>query len=403
VPAEEQTSSGASPAAPAWPGGHGAVAHVDGAASGRVRAPGHALPEPTRAHRLTAGPCVLAVDGGGRDLEAITRQLGGEPAAPGDGHHLAVSIGPLPPGPRRLIGTGTYAAVDEGLVLLRGGGKRPVEVLVPFEQLGSRPTLRATPGSAPLPLLVEIVNLTALGTGVLPLHAAAFDLDGLGVLVTGWSRSGKTETLLAFGGRGAAYVGDEWVYLHEDGHLTGLPEPMRVWSWHLAELGATASLPPRTRAKLALLDRVTEGGPGLDRRLPAAARKVRHLLREQRNVRLPPAELLPVVDRTHLDVLVLTESHDQPEITVEEVRPADVAARIAAMLPVERAGLLTAYQAFRYAFPDRRSALLESAERREAALLAERLDGVMTLLVRHPYPFRFEAMADVLTPWLEGS
>jgi hypothetical protein len=403
VPAKDRISPLSTPAAPAWPGAQDAVAHAAGAASGRPGAPDDlGLPEQAR-HHLTAGPCVLAVDGGGRDLEAITRQLGGEPAAPGEGHHLTISIGPLPPGPRRLIGTGTYAAVDEGLVLLRGGGKRPVEVLVPFEQLGRRPTLRATPGSAPLPLLVEIVNLTALGTGVLPLHAAAFDLDGVGVLVTGWSRSGKTETLLAFGARGAAYVGDEWVYLHEDGHLTGLPEPMRVWSWHLAELGATASLPPRTRARLALLDRVTEGGPGLDRRLPAAARKVRHLLREQRNVRLPPAELLTVVDRTHLDVLVLTESHDQPDITVEEVRPADVAARIAAMLPVERAGLLTAYQAFRYTFPDRRSALLESAERREAALLAERLDGVTTLLVRHPYPFRFEAMADALMPWLKES
>ncbi len=53
-------------------------------------------------------------------------------------------------------------------------------------------------GRARVPLLTANVNLVVLGNGALPLHAAAFRFDGTGVLVTGWSKGGKTETLLAF-------------------------------------------------------------------------------------------------------------------------------------------------------------------------------------------------------------
>jgi hypothetical protein len=307
---------------------------------------------------------------------------------------------PAPPGPRRLFGTGEYAATDEHFLLLRGAGKQPVEVTLPFDALGHRPTLRCTPGSVPVPLLVPVLNVTALASGIVPMHAAAFDLDGLGVLVTGWSRSGKTETLLAFGDRGARYVGDEWVYLHPDGTLTGLQEPMRVWSWHLRQLdGRAPSLPLTTRASFAVLDRATEATAA--RPLPGKVRRLRHLLSEQRNVRIPPQRLLPVTDRTELDVVILTESHDEDAITVEPVDPMDVARRMAAMLPVERAPLLAAYQAFRYAFPDRRSDLLDGAEEFERDLLPRALDGVPALRVRHPYPFSFPAMADALGPWLD--
>jgi hypothetical protein len=352
---------------------------------------------------LQAGPCRLRIagDDDGRTADAIARQVGGRPVGgTGDRPDLTLQIGPLPRGPRRLFGTGEYAATDEHFLLLRGAGKQPVEVTLPFDTLGDRPTLRVAPGSAPVPLLVPVLNVTALANGVVPMHAAAFDLDGLGVLVTGWSRSGKTETLLAFGDRGARYIGDEWVYLHPDGMLTGLPEPMRVWSWHLRQLdGRAPALPLSTRASFAVLDRATEATAA--RPLPGKARRLRHLLSEQRNVRIAPDRLLPVIDRTELDVVILTESHDDDAITVEPIDPLDVARRMAAMLPVERAPLLTAYQAFRYAFPDRRSDLLDRAEERERELLPRALGGIPALQVRHPYPFSFPAMADALAPWLD--
>ena len=81
-----------------------------------------------------------------------------------------------------------------------------------------------------MPHLVALVNVTALAKGVLPLHATAFTAGSTGVLVVGWSKGGKTETLLGCMAAGAEYVGDEWVYLTDDGQMLGLPEPIRVWS-----------------------------------------------------------------------------------------------------------------------------------------------------------------------------
>jgi hypothetical protein len=357
---------------------------------------------------LQAGPCTLRVTGDGAgDAPVIARQLGARRLphpAPGTTPDVTVDVAPLDDRPRPLIGAREYAIDDGGLVVLRGPGKRPIELLVPFDDLGASPTLRCPPGSAPLPLLVAVLNVSALAAGVLPVHAAAFDLDGRGVLVTGWSKSGKTETLLAFASRGARYVGDEWVYLHGDGSMTGLPEPMRVWSWHLDQLGDhRPKLPTATRTKLAVLDAATAGGGSLDRRLPGTLRRLRHLLADQRNVRVSPDTLLPRTGPVPLDVIVLTESHERGGIAVEEVDSADVAARVATMLPGERAGLLDAYRAFRYGLPERRSTLLDGAEERERELLAERLAGRPALRVRHPYPFRFDELAATLGPWLRGS
>lgn len=67
-----------------------------------------------------------------------------------------------------------------------------------------------------MPLLIALVNATALSKGVLPLHASAVTFEGTGPLVAGWSKGGKTEALLSFMRRGALYVGDEWVYLSAD-------------------------------------------------------------------------------------------------------------------------------------------------------------------------------------------
>jgi hypothetical protein len=351
---------------------------------------------------IVAGQCRILVEGAPpADLERVAGQLGAERVTADEPADLHLRFGPLTPGPRRLFGAGEYAADEDGLVLLRGSQKRAIEVGIPFDRLGEQPTLRCAPGSSPIPLLVPLVNLITLSKGVLPLHAAAFDLDGLGVLVTGWSKSGKTETLLAFAGQGARYLGDEWVYLHPGGRMSALPEPMRIWSWHLDELGHRAPrLPLRTRAGLAALGFVTAGGSAIDERLPGSLRRARFLAAKQRNVRLPPEQLLPVADEGRLDVVVLTESHDRDQITVEPIDVDEVASRVATMLPVERAPLLEAYDVYRYAFPGRRSALIDTAPERERAMLSERLAGRAALLVRHPYPFRFDAMARALRPHL---
>ena len=98
-------------------------------------------------------------------------------------------------------------------------------------------------GLQAVPLLIPIVNFAALSKGVIPLHASAFAYNDVGILVTGWAKGGKTETLLAFTSKGAEYIGDEWVYLSKDGrYMYGIPEPIRVWDWHLRYLPEYRSL-----------------------------------------------------------------------------------------------------------------------------------------------------------------
>ena len=120
--------------------------------------------------------------------------------------------------PLRLLGAEDvgYCAPD-AFVVLRGKQKSRARVLLPLDRVGAGLEITCERGRAAVPHLVALVNLTALGRGALPLHASAFLWNGTGVLATGWAKGGKTEALLAFLTEGAAYVGDEWVYLQGDG------------------------------------------------------------------------------------------------------------------------------------------------------------------------------------------
>ncbi len=122
-------------------------------------------------------------------------------------------------------------------------------VQIPFAEIGQQQCrIVCATGLPAVPLLIPILNLTALNRGILPLHASAFRYQDVGVLTTGWSKGGKTETLLAFMDRGANYIGDEWVYISDDGrHMTGIPEPIRVWEWpHTGRALAGKRRTPRT-------------------------------------------------------------------------------------------------------------------------------------------------------------
>ena len=84
---------------------------------------------------------------------------------------------------------------------------------------------------------MAILNLTALKKDCVALHASAFVYEGKGILVTGWAKGGKTESLLAFASQGAKYVGDEWILLRGEGNrMYGIPENIRLWNWHLEYL-----------------------------------------------------------------------------------------------------------------------------------------------------------------------
>jgi hypothetical protein len=270
-------------------------------------------------------------------------------------------------------------------------GRRGALAELPLDRVGGRCDIVCARAAGPVPHLLAIVNQTALAHDVLPLHASAFVHDGRGVLVTGWAKGGKTEVLLAFMRQGAAYVGDEWVYLDRDGRMFGVPEPIRLWHWQLRQLpDLWADLSRGQRGRLSVL----AGAAAAARaggRLPRAGgllRRVSGVLDRQPWVQRPPAVLFGA-DRLLLaaraDVVVLACGGTGSEVVVQDVEPDEVGARMLASLSYERAPLLAVYDHYRFAFPDRPSPDLEQAADRERDLLKAVLPARAHRL-RHPYP-----------------
>jgi hypothetical protein len=118
-------------------------------------------------------------------------------------------------------------------------------------------------------------------------------------------------------------------------------------------------------------------------------------------VHVPPREVFGA-DRCISEAvprkLFFVASHEAPAVVVSPADPAEIARRMVFSLGEERADLLSCYRKFRFAFPERKSALLEGCEAREQALLERALGGLEAYEVLHPYPVRipalFEAMKD---------
>ena len=270
-------------------------------------------------------------------------------------------------------------------MVLKGRFRRQVRVRLPLDQLAGPMEIRCEHGAGRVPLLVAIVNLAILHNGGLALHASAFERDGTATIATGWSKGGKTEALLAHCRAGARYIGDEWLHLHPDGTVTGIDEPLRVWDWHLDQLPqARGHLGAGDRRRLALLRHA-------DRAIDATGRSARlaTLVRRQRFVDVDHPVIAPagrVSGPVAIGRVFLMTSAQQAASTVVPISGAEVADRMAASLAFERAPLLAAVDAFRYAFPGADTAAVDDAPAVERARLHQFLDGADAAEVTHPYP-----------------
>src|SRR5258708_8375162 len=113
----------------------------------------------------------------------------------------------LSAGTLRYVDLGKTASSKTGFILFpEGDGEGKVSI--PFEQIGSECEIFCEHRVGWIPLLIPIINLTALKKHrCVPIHASAFVHEGTGVLVPGWVQSGKAEARLAFSPYAAPYVG----------------------------------------------------------------------------------------------------------------------------------------------------------------------------------------------------
>lgn len=363
-------------------------------------------------HLLPGLARVRLIDPTEGDAAAVARQLGPTRApVEGDADLTIRFVDRLPvSSPLRLLGARDAGFTDEGFLVLRAKHKASARVLVPLDRVGQPCEIVCEHGAPAVPLLIPILNLTVLAGGALPLHAAAFLHEGVGAVVTGWSKGGKTEALLSFVDRGATYIGDEWVYLSGDGRTaTGIPEPIRVWDshlqtvphhWHDLPVGSRARL-RGIRALRSLHDRIPPGA----RRTKAGrlAERALPLIEGQSHVDLEPAGLLGAVEGAAsgpFDRLFLVVSAEREDIVVAPVEPRAVAERMVFSLQYERLDLMGWYWKFRYAFPDAANPLLETVEELERKLLLEVMDAKPAWTVEHPYPVDIPALYGAMSPCL---
>ena len=312
--------------------------------------------------------------------------------------------------PVGLIGLEDTAVAGDDFLILRAKHKSRARVQIAFDRIGDRCEIVCERGVAAVPLLVPIINLTLLANGGLALHASGFRYRGTGVLVTGWSKGGKTELLLACVEQGAEYIGDEWIHIGADGRaMYGMPEPIRVWDWQLEQL-------PRYRRTLGAGDAFRLAALRQVQRATARAADTRaaerlggsqylhraaHLLDRQRYAFLAPHQVFgaePSALSAPIDRVVFVASSEDARTRLAPVEPSWIADRMVHSLTEERQGLLAAYRRFRFAFPHRANPLIEEAapleHARLGALLAERPCFALT----HPYPPSIRELFEAASP-----
>lgn len=312
----------------------------------------------------------------------------------------------------RYLGLDDVGFTNDAFLVLRGKDNANIKVQIPVDQIGQQCEIVCEYGIPKVPLLIAVINLTALRKGILPLHAAAFAYNGTGVLATGWSKGGKTESLLAFATHGATYIGDEWVYLDpESGTMYGIPEQIKVWEWHLQHLPEVRKLVcHRDRIQLQTLkavvqamETVTKGRISRKSALATFLRRLSPLVKQQLFVQMPPQQLFGQELGSlsgKLDKVIFVASHEPNEITVEPITPDEVAQRMIFSLLEERMDLLAYYHRFQFAFPHARNELIEQAEERQRMLLTRALAGKEAYAIYHPYPVSVPLLFDAISPLL---
>lgn len=300
--------------------------------------------------------------------------------------------------PLRYVDLGKTASSGAQFIVFPEGEAKG-KVIIPFEQIGNECEILCERSVGWIPLLIPIINLTALKKyGFVPVHASAFAHEGTGVLVTGWVKSGKSEALLAFSQHGATYIGGEWVLLSPDGKaMYGLPGTFRMWDWQCRELRCLR--PAGGNVGIFRLIRLLDLG---QKAMPEALLRLGPLkllregmpaLRRQLNFRVEPKEVFG--DRCdtlpgHPDKIFVGMVHSDQRVLIEPADTTTVADQLLSAVEFELTSLVSHYRAFKFAFPRMRNELLEKVHDVLRDALQDALATKEIYMLYHPHPVSFD-------------
>ncbi len=350
---------------------------------------------------------VRLLDATPRDVDAVARQIGAERGEIGDVTDITIRFVEQHDTTSDIcyLGLNDVAYDRNEFYVIRD--KRMLRI--PFEHIGRPCEVVCQRGRQSLALLSQIVNLTALRSGTLALHGAAFRYQDTNCLAIGWPRGGKTAALLASLDSGAEYIAAEWVFLGDEGRkMNGAAESIRVRNWHLKSM-------PEYRSRIGVGDRLRlQSLAWLTRSIEYAgkilpSRLVERLIRMQKQqlyIDVPAEDLIgsSVIPQTaSLDKVLFVIKHNAPETVIRPIGTDELVQRLALMHQEERAGLMTYYRKFRFAFPNSRNEFLESADQLEFDLLQRSLAGKSAYMLYHPYDASLHSLAEAISSVCEDS
>lgn len=299
---------------------------------------------------------------------------------------------------------------DEAFYLLnsRTGA---IEAQVPFDDIGGQCVMTCVRGLDAVPLLADIVNMIFLSKDYVALHGSAFCLNDTGVLIVGWEKGGKTETLLSFVKHGARFVGDETILVSSDGsRMIGLPRPIAVWEWqfqYLDGLLPKVGIGQKIVFKCIKLLAALQARIGRSRlagwRPFAVLNKAMPTLKRQLRIWYWPNELFAQgVCEQHVapDTVFLVASHADSDLAVESCEMLEIIERMRSSNEFERSHFYQYYRAFKFAFPQRRNPFFERADERQATALHHALANKPAHRVTHPYPVSLDELYEAMRPYV---
>jgi hypothetical protein len=260
-------------------------------------------------------------------------------------------------------------------------------------------------------LVRPLLQLGTLEHGAITVHGATVEVEGGGLLVCGWSESGKTETALALAEQGARFISDKWTIVDRDARLHAFPVSVGIRDWVLQYLPRLrAHLRGAQRARLGvaraarrplplLTRRPTRIGFAIESQLDRAFTLASRLSLRQTEVAAIYGSPQDPRRTPPLRTLAMLTTVSTPDISARPADPGWAAERLARSAEYERRTLYELDARARYATASAGNSALAVVRDRESERLRHLLDGVQVLEVVAPFPTDPRRVADALAEY----
>jgi hypothetical protein len=265
------------------------------------------------------------------------------------------------------------------------------------------------------PFVRPALQIAASARGVIAVHGAAVVADGRGVVLAGWSESGKTETALAFMEEGATFLSDKWTLVASDATISCFPISVGVRRWMLRyapTLRTSLPAPARLQLRLAGVAAALNGRPARERLLRGrigglTGDALDRIVALAERAAISPTALSatygdpPPAEPATLEALVLLTTIPGVLPSAEIADPAWAARRLARSATYERRRYLDLHRRVRYAQGEPRTGDVEAEiEDREERHLHHVLQRVRVIEARAPFPCDPRRIVDAVRPLL---